>query len=59
MHRNDICVIQCGGRADFLEKALLALGVGDFVARQDLHRNGPVKTRIPREEDLAPATAAD
>lgn len=34
---NDICVIQGGGRASFLEKAPLMLGVGGFVARQDLN----------------------
>ena len=56
--RDDVRVIERGGRPRFPDEAPLAIGIGDRAGSDDLERDGAVQTRVDRTvDDAHPAFA--
>jgi TolB-like protein len=59
VQRDDVGMVQRRGRAGLLQKALLALGIGYFIARQDFDRDRATQSHVSGSKYLSHASRAD
>jgi hypothetical protein len=52
-------MVQCRGRASFLQEAPLTLRIGDLIVWQNLDRDCPVQASIGGSENLTHATSPE